>query len=244
VLPSYSIILPAFNEEVCLPGTLAGVHAAMKMVAESGEVIVVDNNSTDRTAEVARANGARVVFEPVNQISRARNAGARAATAPWLIFLDADTFLPPGLLVRALENLRSGKIGGGGAMLEMEGVIEPRYQRVVNLWTWLSHKMRWAAGSFIYCRREGFDAIGGFSEKVYAAEEIFFSHYYARWARRHKLGYCIIDSPPVITSARKLGWYSPWQIFSLFAVMTLCPVAVRSKRLCAFWYRRPVVGRE
>src|SRR5947209_5963027 len=70
-----SVILPAFNEEKLLPGCLASVAAALRACSApdwSAEVIVCDNNSTDRTAEVARAGGAAVVFEPINQISRAR----------------------------------------------------------------------------------------------------------------------------------------------------------------------------
>ena len=62
------------------------------------ELIVCDNNSTDRTAEIARNAGARVVFEPVNQIARARNRGAAAATGDWLIFVDADSHPSAGLV--------------------------------------------------------------------------------------------------------------------------------------------------
>src|SRR5688572_5819892 len=74
-----SVIVPAFNEEQFLGKTLAQIKAAASALANTGwgtELIVCDNNSTDRTAEIARAAGANVVFEPVNQISRARNSGA------------------------------------------------------------------------------------------------------------------------------------------------------------------------
>ena len=75
----YSIIIPAYNEEKWLSRTLAAVRESMDSLPLPGEVIVVDNNSTDRTDRIARQNNAQVVFEPVNQISRARNSGARAA---------------------------------------------------------------------------------------------------------------------------------------------------------------------
>lgn len=78
-----SIIVPAFNEEQFLGKTLAQIKAATSALANTGwgtELIVCDNNSTERTAEIAQAAGANVVFEPVNQISRARNSGAAAAT--------------------------------------------------------------------------------------------------------------------------------------------------------------------
>jgi len=71
-------------------------------------MIVCDNNSTDRTAEIARAAGAIVVYEPVNQIARRRNCGAAAATGDWLIFVDADSIRAPDCLPR----LRSRSIPG------------------------------------------------------------------------------------------------------------------------------------
>ena len=90
-----SVVVPAFNEERLLAGSLAVIREAMIAFAKEGwmrELIVCDNNSTDRTAEIAAAAGARFVFEPVNQISRARNAGAAQATGEWLLFVDADSY--------------------------------------------------------------------------------------------------------------------------------------------------------
>ena len=63
---AYSVIVPAFNEEVELARNLPLLQRAMELSGRPGELIVVDNNSNDRTAEVARGLGARVVFEPVN----------------------------------------------------------------------------------------------------------------------------------------------------------------------------------
>ena len=82
-----SIIIPAFNEERLLGQSLASIALARQAFARHGwesELIVCDNNSKDRTGEIAAQAGARVVFEPVNQIARARNSGAAAATG-WLI---------------------------------------------------------------------------------------------------------------------------------------------------------------
>jgi glycosyltransferase involved in cell wall biosynthesis len=60
----YSIIIPAYNEEEYLPVTLASVKHSMDTLGQfEGEIIVTDNNSTDRTALVAKESGARVIFE-------------------------------------------------------------------------------------------------------------------------------------------------------------------------------------
>ena len=89
-----SIVVPAFNEERLLGESLAQINRAAKAFEPPGwetELIVCDNNSTDKTAEIALEAGAMVVFEPVNQIARARNLGASAATGDWFIFIDADS---------------------------------------------------------------------------------------------------------------------------------------------------------
>src|SRR5258708_27272670 len=89
-----SLVVPAFKEERLLPGSLSSIRAAMQGFARLGwhsELIVCDNNSTDRTAEIAKTAGAEVVFEPVNQISRARNTGAARAGGDWIFFVDADS---------------------------------------------------------------------------------------------------------------------------------------------------------
>src|SRR6266705_1874053 len=84
-----SVVVPAFNEERLLPGSLGSIRAAMEGFDRLGwtsELIVCDNNSTDRTAEIAKGAGAQVVFEPVNQIGRARNTGAARAGGDWIFF--------------------------------------------------------------------------------------------------------------------------------------------------------------
>jgi glycosyltransferase involved in cell wall biosynthesis len=89
-----SVVIPAFNEEKLITATLRSVQEAGAAFGALGwelQMVVCDNNSTDGTAGRARAAGARVVFEPVNQIARARNTGAAAADGEWLMFLDADS---------------------------------------------------------------------------------------------------------------------------------------------------------
>jgi glycosyltransferase involved in cell wall biosynthesis len=238
--PSLSVVIPAYNEEEELPSTLRALHRAFEEDGIAGaEVIVVDNNSSDRTAEVARAHGARTVFEPVNQIARARNAGAREARSPFLVFVDADTRIPPGLLTQVVEGLGKN-LGGGGARIEFDTALPPSMTRLHRYWDWLSQRNSWAAGSFLFARRPLFERAGGFCEKVYAGEEIVLSRALRRHARREGLDFCILKSPAVLTSARKFHWYGPAQTLLYVSFLSLFPLALRSRRLCAYWYRRPV----
>jgi glycosyltransferase involved in cell wall biosynthesis len=236
--PDYSIVIPAYNEESLLPRTLERLQAAMAEAPFRGEVVVCDNNSSDRTGEAARSAGARVVFEPVNQISRARNAGARAARGRFLVFVDADTDVPPGLLKEALDVL-GGRACGGGATLMMEGLSDPLALRIVAGWNALSRRLSLAAGSFLFVRREAFRAVGGFSESVYASEEIWLSRALKRWGRARGLEFVILEGHSLVTSGRKGQWYPPSLIFVTVLLLLLCPFLLRFRAFCWVWYRRP-----
>lgn len=234
---AYSVIVPAYNEQAWLDASLPALKKAMETVDVPGEIIVVDNNSSDRTAAVARQHGARVVFEPINQISRARNAGAKCARGAYLVFLDADTLLPPELLHSVLDKLRSGNCCGGGALVVMDHAI-PWYTRWILL-GWNSIAVRWklAAGCFIYCLREGFDAVGGFSQRVFASEEIWFSRSLCRWGRTRGMAFEVLREPRVVTSARKMQDH-PLRNLAAFCFILMFPLAVRFRRLSRLWYYR------
>jgi glycosyltransferase involved in cell wall biosynthesis len=238
-MPDYSIIIPAYNEEAYLPRALASVYAAAAGVPDASEVVVVDNNSNDRTAQIARSMGATVVHEPINQIARARNTGARVAKGRFFIFLDADTTLTSALLGEALKNLASGHIAGGGSTVAPDRPLDLSAQRALNFWNGFSRRFNIAAGCFVYCEREAFEAVGGFPERVYASEEIWFSIHMHHWARRHGKRFRVIPDWPVVTSVRKLDWFSPARLLTSSLVLTLFPFALFSRRLCHIWYDRP-----
>jgi len=235
----YSIIIPAYNEEDFLQATLSALQEAIPRLDLNGEIIVVDNNSSDKTVEIAAAQGAKVIFEEINQISRARNAGARAAQGRYLIFVDADTIVPLALLQQALINLERGHIIGGGACVAGDIPLHFSMQLLLNLWNFISIYTRNAAGSFIYCQRDAFETIGGFSEAVYASEEIWLSRNMKKLGSKRKQSFCIIKQPPVITSMRKMQWYSPLRIYLYLLLLAVFPFTVRIKSLCTLWYRRP-----
>jgi len=237
--PDYSIVLPAYNEAALLPATLAELGRSMAGIPLRGEIVVCDNNSTDATAAAARTAGVRVVFEPVNQISRARNTGAHAARGRLLVFVDADTLVPATLLVKALDALATGRACGGGAAVAMEGLTGGLAGRMLALWNGLSRRRRLAAGSFVFCLREAFFAVGGFSEQVYASEEIWLSRDLRRWGRPRDLEFVILDEA-VTTSGRKARWYPAPVLLAVMLGFVICPWLVRSRHYCWLWYRRPV----
>lgn len=239
-MPDYAVIIPAYNEADFLAATLAATRSAMAEMPESGELIVVDNNSTDDTAGVAGQNGAdRVVFEPHNQIARARNAGAAETRARKLIFIDADTQVPAVVLRQALDDLASEEWIGGGALVSADQPVSRMVGWLIRTWNKVAVKFGYAAGSFFYCRRDGFDAVGGFDESVYAGEEVWLAKRLKKWGKKRGLGFRIIAEPEVVTSGRKSDWFSDWDFVRQVGIFFLFPWATRSKRLCSMWYQRP-----
>jgi glycosyltransferase involved in cell wall biosynthesis len=146
-----SFIIPAFNEERLIAETLRQVKSAMVAFTRRGwgtELIVCDNNSTDRTAELSRAEGAKVVFEPVNQIARARNRGAAAASGDWLVFIDADSHPSTELLAEVAEQIETGRFLAGGCTVRLEGDYLVG-KLITRLWNGISRVGSLLAGSFI-----------------------------------------------------------------------------------------------
>ena len=237
--PDYTVVIPAYNEEALLPAALRSVARAMRGVQGlAGEVVVTDNASTDRTAEVAASHGARVVHEPHRQIARARNAGAALARGRWLVFLDADSTMPPALLCRSLGAMASGRCCGGGALVTADRKLKLAEHMFFHGFLVLMKLLRWAAGSYVFCLREAFHAVGGFDERYYASEELHFSRALGHWGRRRGLGFAVLDER-VVTSARKLDWLGFRGGVGGFWRIACDPRRLKGREGCAMWYERP-----
>ena len=234
-----SIVIPAFNEERLLGETLAQIKAAAAVFSKIGwetELIVCDNNSTDRTAAIARAAGAAVVFEPVNQIARARNSGAAAATGDWLVFVDADSHPNAGLFADVAGAILAGNCLAGGATIRLDesyffaGLI-------ARLWNFASRFRKLLAGSFIFCEAAVFRKIGGFSDELFAAEELELSRRLRKLAAETGKQIVILHHHPLVTSARKMRLYSAREhlrflAFALFKARR----ALTSREAAHLWY--------
>lgn len=234
-----SLIVPAYNEERGLGETLRSIQAGMDVLRGAGlgsELIVCDNNSTDRTAAIARAAGATVVFEPVNQISRARNAGAAAASGDWLLFIDADSHPPRELFAAVARTIARGDCVAGGSTIVFDGANRVARAAAVA-WNAWSRVMRWAAGSFIFCEASVFRAVGGFSQDFYAGEEIDLFRRLKRVARASRRRIVILHGHPIRTSGRKAELYGVWEL-SRFMIRTIVlgGRTLRRAEDCFVWY--------
>lgn len=234
-----SVVVPAFNEERLIAESLGHINAALSAFARRNwetELIVCDNNSTDRTAELARAAGATVVFEPINQIARARNRGAEAATGDWLIFVDADTHPSVELFDDVAVQIESGRCLAGGSTITLEGGYR-RGDLVTRIWNNVSRGLKWVAGSFIFCEAAAFRKIGGFNIELFASEEIDLSKRLKKLARAERKKIVILRRHPIVTSARKLRLYTAREHFSFLAKTILGGgKTLNSREACHTWY--------
>jgi glycosyltransferase involved in cell wall biosynthesis len=225
-----SFIVPAHDEERLIARTLTSIHAAACAAAQPYEIVVVDDASTDGTAEIARRHGARVIAVACRQIAAARNAGARAAAGDTFVFVDADTVVPAATLAATLRALGAGAVAGG-ARLRLEGRVPWHGRLLAALVTGVMRLGGLAAGCYLFCTRAAFETAGGFDERLFATEEIALS----RALRRH--GRVVILGAHVETSGRKLRTHSGWEIARLMLhVARLGPRALRSRDRLDLWY--------
>jgi glycosyltransferase involved in cell wall biosynthesis len=233
-----SVIVPAYNEEKILRASLAAIRKAAEAFAglAQWELIVCDNNSTDRTAEIAHTAGANVIFEPINQISRARNRGASVATGDWLIFVDADSFPTRELFARTLQRMLDPRCAGGGCLLRLDET-EAMSGLLLNFWNLSSRILHWAAGSFVFCDARLFRELNGFSERLFASEEIDFCRRLKRLARAQRRRLTIITDARLVTSARKMHLYTKSEHLWFLLKAGLRPGRIlTSREQCAIWY--------
>lgn len=136
------VVLPCLNEARALPGVLTGLPDGFR-------AIVVDNGSTDGSAEIAAAHGAHVVREPRRGFGSAAHAGLLAATAPVVAFCDADGSFDSADLVRVARPVQDGRTD---LMLGRRRPTDPRawplHARVAN--GYLAHRLRRLTGADLH----------------------------------------------------------------------------------------------
>lgn len=231
-------MVPAYNEEFELPATIAAIRNAANDRSASTdptpdmhyEIIVVDDASTDTTAQAARGAGANVISINRRQIAAARNAGARAARGDLLFFVDADTHINARHLVGAIAALKEG-YSGGGARVAIGGAV-PLWAKIsLGLFCAVYFGLNFGAGAFLFTTRKNFDTVGGFDESLFIGEEIYFS------LAMRKLGRFKILPEPIVTSGRKLRMYSAREILgNSLRVIFRGPRAARSRDGLHIWY--------
>lgn len=252
IAPRLSLVIPAYNEEACLPRLLDTVDRARDRSIggpESIEVIVADNASTDGTARLARARGCTVVSVEKRVIGAARNGGARAARGEILAFVDADAQIHPETF-NEIERILAdpGVIGGAtGIRFERRSLgLALTYALLAVLGSLMRIAMgeppRWNVDTgVVFCRRRDFDAIGGYSEERLFAEDVQFLYDLRRLGRTRGQRLARRTNALAVFSTRKFDQYGEWHYFTL--PLRVLPSVIRRRGINAwarrYWYERP-----
>ena len=157
--PPVTAVMPAYHAAAFVGEAVASL---LRQTVPPHEVIVVDDGSTDDTAAVAEAAGARVIRQANGGPAAARNTGIRAATTEWIALLDADDLARPTRLATQQRHLDDPAIAVVFAGHYMEGKVQPTPPARIDfdvLW-----RRNWIPTSTVMLRRAAWEAVGGFDE--------------------------------------------------------------------------------
>ena len=218
-----SVIMPAYNEERALPDTLRALFTQQG----DYEVVVVDGGSTDQTRAIVESFGfidsasasrrsadisrdtfhvSRFTFHAPKGRASQMNAGAKEARGEWLLFLHADTVLPPGAIQRLNEMEADQTIQAGGFMHQFSG-DDWRLKLISFLDNFRCIRSRIIYGDqALFVRRALFEQLGGFPNRLILEDVAFCESLIAVTTP-------LLLSPSVVTDARKFLKMGVWRSF-------------------------------
>jgi len=190
-----SIIIPTLNEEKYLPTLLDFLK---KQTFQDYEIIVADAGSKDKSLEIAKNYGCQIISGGLP--AKGRNEGAKLAQSNLFLFMDADNvYLSEDFLKNLLEGFKKRKLDVAAFPIYPDGNRFDKFAYgIYNWWAKFSQNFLPHATNSILVKKEIFEKISGFDEKIKIGED----HDFARRASKFgKFGY--IETEPVLTSIRR-----------------------------------------
>lgn len=205
-----SVLVPARDEERVLPGCLAAIASAAEQVDADVEVVVALNRCTDRTEEIACAWGAVVVTDDSRSLARIRNTAAAASTGEVIVTIDADSRMSPTMLREIDRLIRTGRYVGGGTVVRPErwslGIA------ITGVVLGLVLVRHGVSAAVLWCRREDFESIGGFDERLVSVEDLDFAKRLKARGKATGRRFATITRAHVVTSTRKFDDLGDWYL--------------------------------
>lgn len=197
-------------------------------------MIVVDNDSSDATADVAREHDAQVVFSAGRSVAAVRNAGAKVALGATLVFVDADVRIPPHALLRAHEALDDEKCIAG-----YPDVVYTPHRRSVaaylGAYRLFGRITGMAQGSAQFCRRSSFDAVGGYDEDIFMGEDVDFMWRLGKLGKDQGLSVVRLPDVRLTPSSRRFDRWPLWRILLFTNPLIIRPL-MRRRAAWSGWY--------
>lgn len=165
-----SIIIPTFSEESYLPKLLECIK---KQTYKDYEIIVADANSSDKTRQIAKKYGCKIVKGGMPSVGR--NNGAKAAKGDILLFLDADVQFDKNFLKHAVDELKKRNLDACGCYIQplSNNLIDKIFFGIFNMWA-LATQLFYpnASGGGIFCKRLLHKKVNGFDESIKLSEDM------------------------------------------------------------------------
>lgn len=206
---TFSVVIPAHNEEKHISRCIAGIKRAAHYAApDKAEIIVAANRCTDRTEEIAKHYGAKVIVNNKKCISAIRNSGIRAASGKIIVTIDADSVMSKYSLCEVREKLESGKYIGGGSPMIFDmmsiGILCSSVYVAANIIPLIIKNKTALSGGMFWFYKDDFEIIGGFDETLVSLEDMDFAVRMNRLAlsRGQKTG--SLRHSYITTSSRKI----------------------------------------
>jgi len=206
--PVVSVIVPTYCEEETIEGCLKSITNQDFAVGRI-ESIVVDSHSPDNTRVIAQKCADRVIDLKARGVGKARNAGARIAKSPLLLFVDADTYLETNFVAEIYRTFTDPRVVCVSGILKNLERLKPldtlfalsHYGFLNNLAT-LTARFGFPLFASVCCgcRKSAFEQVGGFAEDLAVAEDITFSR------KMGKVGKCVVNKKATAyTSVRRIS---------------------------------------
>src|SRR3989338_6888236 len=191
-----SIIIPTYNEEKYLPKLLDCIK---KQTYKDYEVIVADANSKDKTRQIAKKYGCKIVKGGMPGVGR--NNGAKAAKGGILLFLDADSLIEGDFIEKYIEDIKKRSLDAGACYLHPDSsrIIDKIFLGIFNIWIYATQYFYPnGCGSGIFCKKWLHNKIKGFDETITLSEDM---DYVKRCGKFGKFG--IIKNTKLVYSMRR-----------------------------------------
>jgi glycosyltransferase involved in cell wall biosynthesis len=237
----FSLVIPAYNEDQYLPRLLDSIDVARSNYsggAEAVEVIVADNDSSDRTAEIAASRGARVVKVEKRRIAAARNGGGHAALGDIVCFIDADSAVHPQTFDAIDGAIACGRYVGGSTGMWLE---RKSFGLVATYCLGAPLVLLTGMDSgVVFCRREDFQAVGGYDETRLYAEDLLFLIALRKLGKTRGQRLTRLPKVRALGCTRKFDQFGDWHYFGMLghAIKSLITGNWHDQNLAdRYWYK-------